>query len=211
MVSETNHRLRSKYRWTSRIYDLLDYPWERQYRKWRPQILCDVRGRVLEAGGGTGHNLHHYHPSVHLTAIDLSPGMLREARKRARQSRCNVDLQEADATDLKQFTDHTFDWYISTFMYCVMPDALQPLALQEMARVLKPGGRFRLMEILFSKNPSRRFRQKLLSPFVRFVYGARFDRGTLEHIRAITSLRVTRTTYLKADTYLLIEGERGSD
>jgi hypothetical protein len=29
--------------------DILDYPWERQYRHWRPQLVGDVRGAVLEA------------------------------------------------------------------------------------------------------------------------------------------------------------------
>lgn len=204
-----DNRLRSKYQRTSWLYDILDYPWERQYRRWRPEILKDVSGRVLEAGVGTGHNLRHYSPSVDLTAIDLSPGMLRQARKKARKARCKVDLKEADATNLRQFADGTFDWTISTFMYCVMPDSLQSLALHEMARVLKPGGRFRLIEILYSKDRSLRLRQKLLAPFVKLVYGARFDRKTLEHIHAIPSLKVTRTTFLKADTTLLIEGEKG--
>ena len=207
-MTDENHRLRSKYQRTSWFYDILDYPWERQYRKWRPEMLKDVNGQVLEAGVGTGHNLRHYSPSVNLTAIDLSSGMLRQAHKRMSKARCKVDLQEADATNLSRFADGTFDWYISTFMYCVMPESLQPLALHEMARILKPGGRFRLIEILYSKDRSLQLRQKLLTPFVELVYGARFDRKTLDHIHSTKSLKVTRTTYLKADTYLLIEGQK---
>lgn len=205
---DSNNRLRSKYQKTSWVYDFLDAPWEREYRKWRPEILRDVSGRVLEAGVGTGRNLRHYPPAAELTAIDLSPGMLRLARQRAEKARCLVDLKEADATRLTSFADDTFDWYISTFMFCVMPDSLQPLALQEMGRVLKTGGRFRLIEILYSKERFLRLRQKLLAPFVELVYGARFDRRTLDHIHAVPSLKVTRTTYLKADTHLLIEGEK---
>lgn len=208
MESEENRSLKSKYQLTSWFYDILDYPWERQYRNWRPQILQDVRGRVLEAGVGTGRNLSYYPPNVDLTAIDLSDGMLRQAHKRLDQAKCRVRLEQRDATNLKTFAAETFDWYISTFMYCVMPDTLQPLALQEMQRVLKPGGRFRLLEIVYSSQPSLRSRQRLLAPFVEWVYGARFDRKTLEQIRDIRSLRVTRTSYLKADTYLLIEGQK---
>lgn len=208
---DQNCRLRLKYQRTSWFYDILDYPWERQYRKWRPELLKDISGHVLEAGVGTGHNLRHYAPSVDLTAIDLSSGMLRQARKRVSDAGCKVDLQEVDATHLEGFADETFDWYVSTFMYCVMPDRFQPLALHEMARVLKPGGRFRLIEILYSKNPALRARQKFLAPFVEFIYGARFDRKTLDHIQIIKSLQVTRTSYLKADTYLLIEGQKTED
>ena len=207
-IGTTIRSLQSKYRLTSWVYDILDYPWERHYRRWRPQILQDLNGRVLEAGVGTGRNLPCYPPSVDLTGIDLSAGMLREARKRVSQAKCRVRLEEGDATLLKTFVDETFDWYVSTFLYCVLPDDLQSLALREMERVLKPGGRFRLLEILYSSQPSLRSRQRLLAPFVEWVYGARFDRKTLEQIREIRSLRVTRTSYLKADTYLLIEGEK---
>lgn len=207
-MTDDNHHLRSKYQRTAWVYDILDYPWERQYRTWRPEILKDVSGYVLEAGVGTGRNLCHYPASVNLTAIDLSPGMLNAARKRARKASCAITLQVADATDMQQFAAHTFDWYISTFMYCVMPDRLQPRALAEMTRVLKPGGRFRLLEILYSQDRSLRLRQALLAPLVELVYGARFDRKTLDLVQALPSLKVTRTTYLKADTYLLIEGKK---
>lgn len=208
LIETTLRSLQSKYRLTSRVYDVLDYPWERQYRKWRPEILKDVNGRALEAGVGTGRNLSYYSSSVDLTAIDLSEGMLRQARKRIPEAKCRVKLEERDATNLKTFANENFDWYVSTFMYCVMPDNLQTLALQEMSRILKPGGRFRLIEILYSKNPVLRRRQKILAPFVEFVYGARFDRRTLEHLDTIPSLKITRTSYLKADTHLLIEGEK---
>jgi len=87
-----------------------------------------------------------------------------------------------------------------------MSDALQPLALAELARVLKPAGRFKLIEMRFSEQPRLRWRQKLFAPFVEAVYGARFDRRTLEHLEDQPQLRVTRTSFLKADTYLLIEG-----
>ena len=60
------------------VLDILDYPWERQYRKWRPGLLTDVSGEVLEAGVGTGRNLKHYQPGVNLTAVDFSPAMLKQ-------------------------------------------------------------------------------------------------------------------------------------
>jgi hypothetical protein len=42
--------LELKYNVTAWFYDILDYPWERQYRHWRPQLVGDLRGEVLEAG-----------------------------------------------------------------------------------------------------------------------------------------------------------------
>ena len=207
-LPEENSRLKAKYRLTSLFYDLLDYPWERQYRLWRPGILQDVHGRVFEAGVGTGRNLPFYASGVELTAIDLSEGMLRQAGKRVAIARCRVALEQCDAVDLHRFPTESFDWYISTFMYCVMPDRLQPSALREMARLLKPGGRFRLIEMVYSKEEALRRRQEILAPFVECVYGARFDRDTLGHISAMRDVRVDRVSFLKADTYLLIEGSK---
>ena len=69
--------LARKYRITSRFYDILDYPWERQYRRWRPALLKGVGGTVLEAGVGTGRNLPHYPADAKVTALDLCPGMVR--------------------------------------------------------------------------------------------------------------------------------------
>jgi ubiquinone/menaquinone biosynthesis C-methylase UbiE len=198
--------LQAKYNSTAWFYDLLDYPWERRYRRWRPQYLGDVRGEVLEAGVGTGRNLAHYHPSVHLTAVDLSPAMLRKARDRAAKAACRVDFVAGDVTHMDEVAENHYDWLVSTFLCCVMPDTLQPLALSEFRRVLKPGARFRILEILYSKNPRIRRRQERLARFVEKVYGARFDRSTLRFLEETPCLRITNTTYLKDDTYLLIDG-----
>ncbi len=145
--------LRRKYRWTSWVYDVLDYPWELQYRKWRPGVIGDLWGDVLELGVGTGRNLEFYPPGVRLTAVDLSPHMLARAGRRASRASCAVRLLQGNAAHLQELPDCSFDWVVSTFMCCVMPDALQPLAIGEIARLLRPGGRFRLIEMIYSKAP----------------------------------------------------------
>ena len=207
-ADEAIRTLRRKYRLTSWFYDILDYPWERQYRRWRPALLAEVRGTVVEAGVGTGRNLRHYPPQATVTAFDLSPGMVRIASKRAKKAACQVSLHCLDATRALSLPSNHFDWYISTFMYCVLPDHLQPLALAEMVRILKPGGRFKLLEMRYSKDPRLLRRQRLFAPFVEKVYGARFDRHTLEHLQAEDRIEISDTRFLKADTYLLIQGSK---
>ncbi len=150
-INEENQFLQYKYSITAWFYDILDYPWERQYKRWRPALLKDVRDSVLEAGVGTGRNLEHYHPSVKLTGIDLSTEMLRKAMKRGRSAVCDLNLCHEDATVMESIPANHFDWLISTFLCCVMPDELQPLAVKQFGRVLKPGGRFRILEIIYSK------------------------------------------------------------
>ena len=203
-----NILLRSKYNVTAFFYDILDYPWERVYKTWRPQIIGDLRGKVLEAGIGTGRNLSHYHESVQLTALDLSDAMLRKANKRAHHARCDIDFIHDDATIMHLVESDTYDWVVSTFMCCVMPDRIQPLAIEQFSRVLKPGGRFRLLEMIYSKNENIRKRQERFASFVDFVYGARFDRKTVELIEQNPTLEITSKKFLKDDVYLLIEGRK---
>lgn len=205
-IHEENRLLQAKYGITAWFYDILDYPWERQYRHWRPLLLQDVRGSVLEAGVGTGRNLKYYHASVNLTGIDLSAAMLKKAIKRGKSAVCNFNLYHEDATVMKSIPSNHFDWLISTFLCCVMPDNLQPFAIKQFERVLKPGGRFRLLEMVYSKNPKLRRRQEFFAPFVERVFGARFDRNTLGHLQKSSKLKISNTYFLKKDIYLVIEG-----
>ncbi len=200
--------LQAKYNITAYFYDILDYPWERAYRRWRPTLTGDVRGRVLEAGVGTGRNLSYYGKDATVVGIDLSEAMLARAAKRARRAVCQVELIHTDATSMAPIDSASFDWVLSTFMCCVMPDELQPLAIDEFARVLKPGGRFRLLELVYSKDKKIRRTQDLFAPIVEKLYGARFDRRTLEYLTQSPKLKVTKTTFLKDDVYLLIDGVR---
>jgi ubiquinone/menaquinone biosynthesis C-methylase UbiE len=207
-IHEKNRPLQAKYDITSWLYDILDYPWERQYRRWRPALLDDVRGEVLEAGVGTGRNLEYYHTNVNLTGIDICLEMLRRAMKRARSAVCGLELRQEDATIMASIPSEHFDWIISTFLCCVMPDHLQPLAIKQFQRVLKPGGKFKLLEIVYSKNHKIRKHQEKLTWIVEKVYGARFDRGTLGHLEGARDLRITNTWFIKKDIYMVIEGMR---
>jgi ubiquinone/menaquinone biosynthesis C-methylase UbiE len=200
---------RARYGITAWFYDILDYPWELQYRKWRPQLLAEVRGTVLEVGVGTGRNLPHYPPQVeHLTALDFSPAMLQRARRRAQGAVCPVRFVEDDVCTMVSIPSGTVDWVVACFLCCVLPVEVQDQALAQISRVLKPRGRFCLLEMVYSKDRSLRRRQDIFAPFVEKVYGARFDRNTLEHAKATPGLTVTGTWFLKHDTYLLIDGIR---
>ena len=203
---EEHLSLRAKYNVTALFYDILDYPWERVYRKWRPEILGELRGKVLEAGVGTGRNFSHYHKSVELTGVDLSDVMLRKAAKKAKRANCEIELVHDDASLMQSVESNQYDWVVSTFLCCVMPDEFQPMALEQFSRILKPGGKFRILEMVYSKNKKIRARQNLFSSFVEKVYGARFDRNTLQFIEDSDELKITSKRFLKDDVYLLIEG-----
>lgn len=207
-MREENLSLRAKYNITALFYDFLDYPWERVYREWRPRLLGNLRGKVLEAGVGTGRNFQHYHENVELTGVDLSEVMLRKAARRAGKARCTIELVHDDASLMHEIESNRYDWVVSTFLCCVMPDEYQPAALKQFGRVLKPGGRFMLLEMMYSQNRKIRRRQEIFTPFVEKVYGARFDRKTLQYIEESDEFDITDKRFLKDDVYLLIEGNK---
>ncbi len=193
---------------TALFYDILDYYWEREYKKWRPTLVGDLSGKVLEAGVGTGRNLEYYNENVDLVGIELSKAMLRKANHRKHLAKCNVSLIHEDATVMQSIEPNQFDWVFSTFMCCVMPDDIQKLALEQFSRILKIGGKFKLLEIIYSNDPKIRKKQERSAAIVEKIYGARFDRNTLRHIESLPNLEITKTSFLKDDTYLLIEGIR---
>ncbi|MFC4565544.1 class I SAM-dependent methyltransferase [Nocardiopsis mangrovi] len=100
-------------------------------------------GRTLDVGAGTGLNLPLYPAGVRLTAIDLSPAMLAVARARSAELGIDADLRVADAERLP-FDDAAFDTVVCTLALCSVPDV--DLALAEMRRVLRAGGRLVLLD-----------------------------------------------------------------
>ena len=80
------------------------------------------------------------------------------------------------------FPDRFFDAAVATFLFRVLPDELQVPALKEIGHIVKAGGIIRLLEYTRPRGMLRRAMTKLWDPWVRWAYGASFDRRTQEHI-----------------------------
>ena len=95
--------------------------------------------RILEVGVGTGLSLGYYAPSSEVHGIDLSEDMLARARQKvARRGLRQVkSLEVMDACRLG-FPDKCFDAVTAQFLITLVPDPGG--ALDEMERVLRPGG-----------------------------------------------------------------------
>jgi ubiquinone/menaquinone biosynthesis C-methylase UbiE len=164
------------------LYDLLDLPFEYgRYRAIRPLLFSCLSGRILDAGVGTGRNMPFYPPNAEVAGIDLSPAMLARAERRARGLGTKVELRRMDVTRL-DFPDGSFDAAVATFLFCVLPEEQQAPALAELGRVVKPGGEIRLLEYVRPTGALRQIVARLWEPWMRFAYGAGFDRRTEEHV-----------------------------
>src|SRR4029079_13445753 len=81
------------------LYDLLDLPFEySRYRKIRPLLFKGLKGRVLDAGIGTGRNIQFYPPGAEVVGIDISPAMLARAERRRLLLGADVQLHQMDVT-----------------------------------------------------------------------------------------------------------------
>jgi ubiquinone/menaquinone biosynthesis C-methylase UbiE len=108
-----------------------------------------------------------------------------------------------DVTRL-DFPDSQFDAAVATFLFCVLPDNLQVPALQELGRVVKPGGRIRLLEYVRPQGAIRRAIARIWEPWMAWAYGAGFDRRTEEHISA-AGLQVVESRFVVDDLIKLIQ------
>ena len=106
--------------------------------------LCN--GNVLEIAAGTGRNLEYYTANVSsVTLIDSSRPMLQLALEKYRRYRSKFPaiFQVMDCQQLS-FKDDSFDTVVQSFGLCSHSDPSR--SLNEMKRVLKPGGQIILLE-----------------------------------------------------------------
>lgn len=119
---------------------------------WRESLLADLEGTVVELGAGTGLNLAHYPASVQrLVLTEPSAPMLRRLEQRvAGADNRDVDVLQVRAVALP-FEDGSVDAVVTTLVLCSVADLDD--ALDELARVLRPGGRMAMLEHI---GPSQR-------------------------------------------------------
>lgn len=172
----------ARYQRIAPFYDLLDLPFEYgRYRRIRPLLFEGMSGRLLDAGVGTGRNFDFYPPAAQVIGVDISPAMLTRAKRRLDGGRTKIDLRQMDVTAL-DFPDRFFDGAVATFLFCTLPNEMQIPALQELARVVKPGGLIRLLEYTRPSGWFRRAVTRLWEPWVHWAYGAGFDRNTEQYV-----------------------------
>ena len=125
-----------------------------------------IGGRILEVGVGTGISLPDYSRTVQLVGVDYSEPMLRKAQERVAEQRLdNVEtLAVMDAKHLG-FPDASFDVVVAQYVITAVPEP--EAALDEFARVLKPGGEIVLVNHIGAETGLRRAFEQWFSPVAR--------------------------------------------
>ncbi|WP_029003607.1 class I SAM-dependent methyltransferase [Azorhizobium doebereinerae] len=165
-------------------YDLAEQ--KKVYAKWAPiydavyvKLLADAQRKaanaaaacgpdILEVGVGTGLVLSYYPRHCRVTGIDLSFDMLEKAVEKKRERRLSQVglLASMDACALG-FADASFNAVTVPFVITLVPDPEG--ALDEMRRVLKPGGEIIIASKLGADAGPAMHVESMLAPLVKKV------------------------------------------
>lgn len=98
--------------------------------------------RVLDVGCGTGYLTRRMAKAVgpggSVLGIDPSAEVIAYARRKTPEPHCSYETGVGEALDA---SDGSFDVVVTALAMHHLPEVLRPVALREMYRVLRPGGR----------------------------------------------------------------------
>lgn len=140
-------------------------------------LFSGLHGDILEIGAGTGPNLEYYPHDVRWIGIEPNPAMFPYLQDEARRLGMTIQLRAGTAERL-DVPDNSVDAVVGTLVLCSVSDPAR--VLQEIRRVLKPGGRYIFIEHVAA--PQRTFLrgvQRIVRPIWKaFSDGCHLDRET---------------------------------
>jgi demethylmenaquinone methyltransferase / 2-methoxy-6-polyprenyl-1,4-benzoquinol methylase len=151
----TRTEVRSMFDRIAPVYDAMNHVMtaglDRRWRRLTAQAVVTPGARVLDACCGTGDlALVAQKAGGTVTGLDFSERMLERARRKSAE----IEWVEGDLLELP-FEDESFDAVTVGFGVRNVDDLSR--ALRELRRVLRPGGRLGILEIVRPKGPSSLF------------------------------------------------------
>lgn len=154
-----------------------------QVMKLRSQVVPRASGTVLEVGMGSGINLEFYNPeTVNLVyGLEPSEGMRRKALPNLSRSPVTVEWLDLPGEKIP-LEDESVDTVLLTFTLCTIPD--WQVALQQMKRVLRPGGELLFLEHGQAPDAAvRKWQHRITPTWKKIAGGCHLNRPIAELIR----------------------------
>ena len=146
--------------------------------KLRSELIPSAEGKVLEVGIGSGLNLPYYEGISGLIGLEPSEELQNLAEDMLIQTHFPSEMLTGSAEDIP-LESNTFDTVVMTWTLCSVTDPV--LALSEIKRVIKPGGKVIFAE--HGKSPDQNIRklQKTLNPlWSRIAGGCQLNREIVD-------------------------------
>lgn len=143
-------------------------------------LFADLPEQIVEIGPGTGANLRYYRPGTRLMAIEPNVHMHGPLRAAARRRGVELELRTATAERIA-LPDASADVVVSTLVLCTVPDPVA--AVEEVWRVLRPGGRLLFVEHVRAGGGYGRLQRLAARPWHWFFEGCDVRRDTERTIR----------------------------
>jgi ubiquinone/menaquinone biosynthesis C-methylase UbiE len=183
----------------------------------RQRLLSGLSGRVIEVGAGSGANFTHYPRTVsEVTAVEPEPYLRERAQHAATRASVPVSVLDGVGDRLPGETG-AFDAGVAALVLCTVPD--QQRALEELYRVIRPGGEPRFYEHVIADTPGQaRFQRFCDATFWRHVAGgchlARDTKSAIEHagfqIETCERFQFSPAPLIPADPHILGMARRGA-
>ena len=129
----------------------------------RKKVVPLAEGRVLEIGMGSGLNIPFYNSKKieMLWGLEPSAGMRKKAQQNLKHARFEVQWLDLPSEEIP-LDDHSVDTVVLTYTLCTIPDWHK--AMQQMRRVLRPGGKLVFCEHGEAPDENVRKWQKRIDP-----------------------------------------------
>jgi phosphatidylethanolamine/phosphatidyl-N-methylethanolamine N-methyltransferase len=131
------------------------------------RLRLEPNDHVLMIGAGTGLDLDFLPSNVQVTAIDVTPAMLKQLQRRATATGRSVTARIMDARQLA-FPDSSFDAVVMHLIVAVMPDPER--GVREAVRVLKPGGRIAVFDKFLRDDERPSLKRRLLNAIAKPLF-----------------------------------------
>jgi len=148
----------------------------------REELVEDLRGDILEVGAGAGAMFSYYGDGANVVALEPDDDFRAAAEGAATNVRASIQVVGGAGESLP-FPDASFDSIVASTVLCSVTSMEQTLA--EFKRVLKPGGRLRLLEHVRSEHWPDGVLMDILNPvWLRLnKVGCNWNRRTVEAVR----------------------------
>ena len=169
-----------------------------EMKRWLPfktRLFSHMQpGKILFASLGTGLDIPAFPPGMSITAIDISPEMLKRAQPRTDAYPGEIKAELVDIHEMPYPEDH-FDQVFTSCTFCSVPEPVA--ALRSLNRVLKPGGRLYMFEHTGSRYFPFKYMMDVMTIITRKI-GPELNRATVDNVKA-AGFEVTEVNNLFLD------------